>query len=133
MQEMIWNRTRAPRIPINTPGRATIELVLLPSQQVQVTVTRWCDRRVMIETVMQMVDAIRHSPQVIVNPFEPEKLRKRRRGGPAPMPEQDKLRIVQAWLRLQGHMTEDVYAREQGISSATLRRWKRQLELEGKL
>ncbi|HZQ09219.1 MAG TPA: helix-turn-helix domain-containing protein [Anaerolineae bacterium] len=60
-------------------------------------------------------------------------MRKRRRGGPLAPDDTEQLRIVRGWLRVQGRMNQEVYAREQGISPATLRRWMRQLEAQGKL
>lgn len=127
------NQRRTSRLPKLTRGRANIELVFLPSQQVQVSVIHWCDTPIMIETVMTLLDSIRASPHVMLSPFDPEALAKRRRGGPIPTPDEDKVRIIRDWLGVQGHTKEEVFAHEQGISSATLRRWKRQLELQGKL
>ncbi|HZQ07351.1 MAG TPA: hypothetical protein VFD70_12295 [Anaerolineae bacterium] len=88
----------------------------------------------MVETVTRMLDSVRHSPRIVVTPFDPNELiRKRRRGGPLPPSDTEKLRIVHGWLRVQGRMNQEVYARAQGISPATLRRWMRQLEVQRKL
>lgn len=114
-------------------GRVTIELVFLASQQTQVTVTQWCDKPLMVETVETMLAAVRHAPHVVVSQFDPEILRQRHRGGPRAPSDDEKLRIVKGWLVAQGYTNQEVYAREQGISTATLRRWMRQLEQEAKL
>ena len=58
---------------------------------------------------------------------------KPRRGGPVPTPEADKLRIVQGWQKAQEKQTQEAYAQLNGISPSTLRKWKRELEAEGKL
>lgn len=127
-------RHGAARLPIKSPGRATLELVHLPSGHVQVTVTRWCDKPIMVATVQTMLDSIQNAPEVVVAPFDPaELLRKRHGGGPLPPSDTEKLRIVRGWLRLQGRINQDVYTRGQGISPATLRRWRHQLEVQGKL
>ena len=119
-------------LPIKTPGRARIELLYIPSGQVQVTVISWCDKPIMVETAMSMLDSIQNKSNVVVNPFDPKELmRKRHAGGPPPPSDSEKLRIVLGWRRVQGHMNQEVYTREHGISPATLRRWIHQLEKQG--
>ena len=134
LRKPIRRRRRIGHPPVKSHGRATIELVFLSSGQAQVTVTRWCDKPIMVETVTRMLDSVRHSPRIVVTPFDSNELmRKRRRGGPLAPDDTEQLRIVRGWLRVQGRMNQEVYAREQGISPATLRRWMRQLEAQGKL
>jgi hypothetical protein len=131
---MMLQLRRSPRLPQRTPGRATIELAYLASGQVNVTVTRLCDRPMMQAAVRCILDSIQKSPEITLCPFDAEDLmRKRRRGGPPAPPETEKLRVVQGWMRVQGRMNQEVYVNEQGISPATLRRWTRELERDGKL
>lgn len=129
-------RPRRPslRRPLKTIGRATIELVMLPSGEAQVRVMRWCDKPTMVETVTAMLTAVEHLPHVVVTPFDPDELlRKRHKGGPIPPSDTEKLRIVREWLKVQGQMNQKVFARQHSISPATLRRWMRQLEEQGRL
>lgn len=57
----------------------------------------------------------------------------KRRGGPTPTPEKDKVKIVQGWRKAKGKVTQDAYADGQWITARTLRKWERELEEEGKL
>jgi hypothetical protein len=59
----------------------------------------------------------------------------RRRGGPEPTPEEDKVKIVKGWREVKGtgKMTQETYALSRWIDPRTLRRWERELEEEGKL
>lgn len=57
----------------------------------------------------------------------------RRRGGPEPVPDEERLRIIQGWYASKGHLLQEDYAPSQWIDASTLRRWIRELRAEGKL
>lgn len=54
-----------------------------------------------------------------------------RRGGPLGPSDDEKLRLVSGWLRVQGRQTQEVYAQLQGRSASTLRRYIRDLKAKG--
>jgi transposase-like protein len=87
----------------------------------------------MVDTVETMLDSVRRAPNVVVTPFHPEELMRRHQGGPRAIADDQKLRIVRGWLQVQGRVNQEIYSQGHGISSATLRRWMRQLEQKGKL
>jgi hypothetical protein len=57
----------------------------------------------------------------------------RRRGGPIPTPDRDKIKIVEGWLEAQGTILQDRYASTEGITAKTLRAWEKELEERGKI
>ncbi len=56
-----------------------------------------------------------------------------KRGGPIGTPKPQQIEIVRGWLAVQGHMNQEVYAQSRGVAASTLRRWMRELRVEGKL
>jgi hypothetical protein len=123
-------RKRQSRPRQRRTGRALIEIALLPSQQIQVSVLRSCDNPIVLDLVEFTLSQLRaHSPNVNVRHFLTPK---RKRGGPIGTPEAQKLRIARGWLKVQGRMNQEAFARGEGISPATLRRWLRELD-DGKL
>ena len=112
-------------------GRALLELRLLPSEELQVRVLRLCENPRMQDLVEWTVGQLRvHAPTVRVLPADPPRPK---RGGPAGTPEDKKISIAKGWLKGQGHINQEVYARTEGISPATLRRWMRELRETGEL
>jgi hypothetical protein len=57
----------------------------------------------------------------------------RRRGGPKPTPEIERIKIVKGWLAARGKVLQENYAAMWGVSARQLRRWRRELERQGKL
>ncbi|HSD85641.1 MAG TPA: hypothetical protein VLG46_17395 [Anaerolineae bacterium] len=56
-----------------------------------------------------------------------------KRGGPVGTPESQKQWIVKGWLKVQGRISQQAYAHSHGVSCSTLRRWTRELRMNGKL
>ncbi|HEY4667617.1 MAG TPA: hypothetical protein VIH26_09985 [Anaerolineales bacterium] len=121
-------------------GRLIIEVFPLTPERIEVAVTRTCDNPVVIDAEEELMKEIvrlwpqavirREQPQVpTVSPSPPGG----KRGGPAGTPENQRIKIVRGWLRVQGRTHQEVYASSQDISTSTLRRWMRQLREEGKL
>lgn len=126
------------RLP--TPGRITIEILPPAREQIQVIVTRTCDNPEVIdleEAVLRTLALLWPGVVIRRGSYEsqtvtPEMIR-RKRGGPAGTPADQKMKIVRGWLRVQGRVNQEIYARGQGVAPSTLRRWMRQLRHEGKL
>jgi hypothetical protein len=57
----------------------------------------------------------------------------KRRGGPIPTPESEKIRIVQGWHQVKDNVNQEAYAQGQWITPRTLREWEKELEEQGKL
>jgi len=57
----------------------------------------------------------------------------KRRGGPMPTPEVDKLAIVEKWQTRKGRQRQKDFAAAEGISTRQLRRWEKDFREEGKL
>lgn len=58
---------------------------------------------------------------------------KKRRGGPIPTPEEEKLTTVRKWLTVKGSVNQEAFALSEGITPQTLRKWKKELENKGKI
>lgn len=56
-----------------------------------------------------------------------------RRGGPLPMPDSDKEKIVKEWLVAQGKETQENFCNRKGVATSTLRAWIRELRAKNKL
>lgn len=121
-------------------GRLIIEILPLTPERIEVTVTRTCDNPVVIDSEEELLkEIVRLWPQAVIRRAQPKTLPAAssppggKRGGPAGTPENQRVKIVKGWLRVQGRVNQEVYAYSQGIAPSTLRRWKRQLGEEGKL
>jgi hypothetical protein len=53
--------------------------------------------------------------------------------GPKDKPDDMKLRLVLGWLKEQDTITQEGYCKREGISPSTLRKWRKELEEQGKL
>ena len=56
-----------------------------------------------------------------------------RRGGPLPMPDSDKEKIVKDWLAAQGKETQEGFCNRKGVATSTLRAWIRALRAKNRL
>ncbi len=117
-------------------GRVRIDLVSAGSGNVLVTVARACNDPAVLKLADELLDGIARHSNVTIKNIEPEvplSVLARRRGGPAGMPETQRIEIVKGWFKVRGRTKEVDYARSRGISPATLRRWIRELLQAGKL
>jgi hypothetical protein len=118
-------------------GQVRIEITLSDPDSIQVTVARSCNDPVILELVDEILDEIfLRRPKVVVKTAEPDAplgATSEKRGGPAGMPDEKRIEIVQGWFKVQGRMKQALYANSQGISPATLRRWIREMRNTGKL
>lgn len=120
-------------------GRVIIDIERQAPAEIHVTITPTCDnadvmeycRRLCEQTLLEWPDArIKMNKPLILNASGQDK---GRRGGPIGTPTDEKLRIIRDWVRVQGRVNQEVYAGTHGISSATLRRWLREIRVDGKL
>ncbi len=121
-------------------GRLIIEILPVTPERIEVTVTRTCDNPVVIDSEEELLKVIvRLWPGAVIKRAQPmapaaaSYPTRTRRGGPAGTPEARRIQIVRGWLRVQGRMTQEIYASRQGVAASTLRRWRRQLDADGKL
>lgn len=120
----------AKRRVYSTSGQIIIKILALPSQQIQVTVIGTCTNPAVIEFLEAVLGEMgQRWPQVVIRRVEATK----KRGGPIGTPEDQRIKIVRGWLRVQGRMNQEIYANSQGIAPSTLRRWQRELGDKGKL
>lgn len=117
-----------------------IEIMLLRSERIEVTIAYANDDRAIMDDVEAVVSKIVKAwPLAVVRIARSETETvslcptANKRGGPAGTPENQKQWIVRGWLEVQGRMNQEVYANSKGISSSTLRRWMRELRANGKL
>ncbi len=121
-------------------GRVLIEIRPHSPDGLEASVTRTCNKPEIIELAEALVkELVRLSPGIVIKKALPEskpviaEREGRRRGGPVPTPQDEKMKVVKGWLQVQGRVNQELYARRQGIAPSTLRRWIRQLRREGKL
>jgi hypothetical protein len=58
---------------------------------------------------------------------------KRRRGGPRPTSDEEKLKIVTEWLRVEGDELQEIFCHRKSIGVSTLRQWINDLKARGML
>jgi hypothetical protein len=120
-------------------GRITIEIELNTQPSLEVTVRRSCSDPLVVEVFETVLHEISQRwPGATVTWIElpaPHLVSKpeTRRGGPAGTPREQRRAIVAGWLRAQGRVNQEVYARSKGVSTATLRRWMANLREQGQL
>lgn len=118
-------------------GRVRIDITSSGPDSIQVLVARSCNNPAILELVDEILDEIFvRRPKVLVKNVEPGvpfSATSQKRGGPAGMPDEKRIEIVQGWFKVQGRMKQVLYANSQGISPATLRRWVREMREAGKL
>ncbi len=124
----------------STPGRIMIEILPSIRKQIQVIVTRTCDNPEVVDLEEAVLrELVLLWPGVIIRRGSSEtqtvtrEMIRRKRGGPAGTPEDQKMKIVRGWLKVQGRINQEIYSRSQGVAPSTLRRWMRQLRQEDKL
>lgn len=122
---------------VRPSGQVRIEIASSDPDSIQVTVARSCNNPVILELVDEILNEIYlRRPKVVVKNAEPDAPlgpTSQKRGGPAGMPDEKRIEIVQGWFKVQGRMKQVLYANSQGISPATLRRWIREMRETGKL
>lgn len=59
--------------------------------------------------------------------------RKPRKGGPVPLSDEEKIKIVGEWYAVQGKENQEVFCNRNGIGTSTLRGYMRDLKAKGKL
>jgi hypothetical protein len=122
---------------VRASGQVRIEIASSDPDSIQVTVARSCNNPVILELVDEILNEIYlRRPKVVVKNAEPDAPlgpTSQKRGGPAGMPDEKRIEIVQGWFKVQGRMKQALYANSQGISPATLRRWIREMRETGKL
>ena len=121
-------------------AQIVIDKMLCRPERIAVEVTRAGDRAGIDEYIEQALDEIaRRWPGTVITRV---KLKAstvvsgpsgRKRGGPASTPEYQRIKIAREWLDIQGRVNQEVYTQTHGISTATLRRWIRQLRQADKL
>lgn len=118
-------------------GQVRIEITLSDPDSIQVTIARSCNNPMILELVDEILNEIfLRRPKVVVKNAEsdaPLGATSQKRGGPAGMPDEKRMEIVQGWFKVQGRMKQVLYADSRGISAATLRRWIREMRDTGKL
>ncbi len=117
-------------------GRVRIDIVSAGTGNVLVTVARACNNPAVLKLADELLGQIARHPNVTIKNIEPEvplSALVGRRGGPAGMPENQRIEIVRGWFKVRGRIKEVDYAQSRGISPATLRRWIRELLQAGKL
>jgi hypothetical protein len=58
---------------------------------------------------------------------------KPRRGGPVPLSDEEKIKIVREWYAVQGKENQETFCHRKGIGASTLRGYMRDLKAKGKL
>jgi hypothetical protein len=118
-------------------GQVRIDITSSDPDSIQVLVARSCNNPAILELVDEILDEIFvRRPKVVVKNVEPKapfNATSLKRGGPVGMPDEKRKEIIQGWFKVRGRMKQVPYAKSQGISPATLRRWMREMRETGEL